>query len=44
MGSEGTLQIYLNINCYSTVKQDNVLCSVMTTFFGVTGPSLSHIQ
>jgi len=44
VGSEGTLQIYLNINCYSTVKQNNVLCSVMTTCFGVTRPSLSNIQ
>jgi hypothetical protein len=25
VGSEGTLQIYLNIICYNTVKQNNVL-------------------
>jgi hypothetical protein len=28
-GSEGTLQIYLNTNCYSTDRQNNVLFSVM---------------
>jgi hypothetical protein len=28
-GSDGTLQIYRNINCYSTVSQNNVLYSVM---------------
>jgi hypothetical protein len=42
-GSEGTLQIYLNTNCYSTVRQNTVLFSVMTTCFGLTRPSLSHL-
>jgi len=30
VGSEGTLQIYLNINCYSSIKQNNVLYSVFS--------------
>jgi hypothetical protein len=42
-GSEGTLQIYLNINCYSTARQNTVLFSVTTTCFGLTRLSLSHL-
>jgi hypothetical protein len=39
-GSEGTLQICVDLNCYNTVKHNNVFYSVMTTCFGLTRPSL----
>jgi hypothetical protein len=41
-GSEGTLQICLNINCYNTVKQNYVLYSVMTTCFGLKRTLSGH--
>jgi hypothetical protein len=42
-GSEGTLQICLDINCYNIVKQNNGLYSVMTCY-GLTRPSLNHLR